>query len=87
MPALGSRRVVNPVSALSWWKIFDNLRRSLMPIAMLAALLSAWLWVPRLGTGTTLLVMTTVGAGGDRVAAVERPPQASRLGRCCRTSA
>ncbi len=33
----------NAVSALSWWKIFDNLRRSLVPVAMLTLLLGSWL--------------------------------------------
>jgi cyclic beta-1,2-glucan synthetase len=32
----------NPVSALSRWKIFDNLRRSLIPVALTALLLLAW---------------------------------------------
>ncbi len=36
---LHAGRIENPISALSWWKIFDNLRRSLVPIAMLALLL------------------------------------------------
>lgn len=36
----------NPISALSWWKIFDNLRRSLVPVAMLAVLLAGWLLAP-----------------------------------------
>ncbi len=47
--AAGSQR--NPLSALSQWKIFDNLRRSLAPAALLAlmllgwtVLLPAWLW-------------------------------------------
>ena len=38
--ASGSRD--NPLSALSRWKIFDNLRRSLAPAAMTALLLLAW---------------------------------------------
>ena len=33
--ARSGQRVRNPISALSRWKIFDNLRRSLVPIAML----------------------------------------------------
>jgi len=37
----GSER--NPLSLLSRWKIFDNLRRSLVPVAMLALLLASWL--------------------------------------------
>ena len=32
----------NPISPLSCWKIFDNLRRSLTPAAMTALLLLAW---------------------------------------------
>jgi cyclic beta-1,2-glucan synthetase len=33
----------NPISALSVWKIFDNLRRSLVPLAMVLLLLYGWL--------------------------------------------
>jgi cellobiose phosphorylase len=36
------RRIRNTISALSWWKIFDNLRRSLVPPAMLALLIGSW---------------------------------------------
>ena len=32
----------NPISALSRWKIFDNMRRSLVPIALTVLLLLAW---------------------------------------------
>jgi hypothetical protein len=32
----------NPISALSRWKIFDNLRRSLVPLAMLLLLFVSW---------------------------------------------
>lgn len=39
-----SSLVRNPITALSWWKIFDNLRRSLMPIAIVALLLCTWLF-------------------------------------------
>jgi cyclic beta-1,2-glucan synthetase len=38
----GSGRVRNPISALSRWKILDNLRRSLVPASMLAVLLLSW---------------------------------------------
>lgn len=34
------------ISWLSWWKMFDNLRRSLVPPACLAALLGGWLFLP-----------------------------------------
>ncbi|MCX7061679.1 MAG: cyclic beta 1-2 glucan synthetase [Gammaproteobacteria bacterium] len=38
--------VVNPLSALSRWKIADNLRRSLVAPALLALLLLGWLRLP-----------------------------------------
>jgi cellobiose phosphorylase len=37
----GSRK--NPLSLLSWWKILDNLRRSLIPVALTLFLLSGWI--------------------------------------------
>ncbi len=39
---LDGRRQANPLSILSQWKIFDNLRRSLVPAAMTLLLLLAW---------------------------------------------
>jgi cellobiose phosphorylase len=36
----------NPISALSRWKIFDNMRRSMVPIALTVLLLVAWLALP-----------------------------------------
>ena len=62
-PRLAMGRVENPISALSWWKIFDNLRRSLVPIAMLTLLLGCWLLAgPKLGTVATIFVLATAGA-------------------------
>ncbi len=45
LPTVRSReggRIRNPVSRLSQWKIFDNLRRSLLPIAMLLLVVASW---------------------------------------------
>jgi cyclic beta-1,2-glucan synthetase len=40
-----SRKILkNPISALSRWKIFDNLRRSLVPLALLIMLLFGWMY-------------------------------------------
>ncbi|MES2933196.1 MAG: glucoamylase family protein, partial [Pseudomonadota bacterium] len=39
-------RLKNPLSALSRWKLFDNLRRSLVPTALLSLLLLGWLVLP-----------------------------------------
>jgi len=36
----------NPISALSKWKIFDNIRRSLVPPALTALLLLGWIVLP-----------------------------------------
>jgi cellobiose phosphorylase len=51
--------VRNPISALSWWKIFDNLRRSLVPLAMLSVLLLSWYIWPDLA-GNALLFLASV---------------------------
>ena len=42
VPGPGKRREKNPLSGLSVWKIFDNLRRSLVPPALLLLLLLGW---------------------------------------------
>jgi cellobiose phosphorylase len=51
VPGPGARRQKNPLSWLSQWKLFDNLRRSLVPAALTLLLLlgwtdwsSAWFW-------------------------------------------
>ena len=62
VPRFNARRVENPISQLSWWKIFDNFRRSLVPPAMLALLLCSWLLVgPPLGTTATFFVLAVLG--------------------------
>jgi cyclic beta-1,2-glucan synthetase len=62
VPRLAAGRVENPISALSWWKIFDNLRRSLVPIAMFVLLLTAWLLAgPGVGTAATVFVLAVIG--------------------------
>ncbi len=37
------KRLPNTIGAIGWWKIFDNLRRSLVPPALLLMLLGGWL--------------------------------------------
>jgi cellobiose phosphorylase len=44
VPGASRRFVKNPISALSRWKIFDNLRRSLVPVSLLLMLLFGWLY-------------------------------------------
>lgn len=51
----------NPLSVLSRWKVFDNLRRSLVPIALFVALLLGWFLAPQgawawtIAAGVTML--------------------------------
>ena len=46
VPGSGKHVIKNPISALSRWKIFDNLRRSLVPISILLLLLFGWIISP-----------------------------------------
>ena len=43
VPDNNKRLRKNPISALSKWKIFDNLRRSLIPVALFAILVITWI--------------------------------------------
>lgn len=54
------RRGVNPISAQSKWKIFDNLRRSVAPIATVLVLLAAWSVSRAVAAASMLFVMTVV---------------------------
>ena len=42
----GKHLYKNPISGLSKWKIFDNIRRSLVPLALTALLLLGWIVLP-----------------------------------------
>jgi cyclic beta-1,2-glucan synthetase len=46
VPAPGGKWQKNPISGLSRWKIVDNLRQSLVPIALTVLLLLGWLVLP-----------------------------------------
>jgi len=46
VPVPGGGRAKNPLPALERWKIFDNLRRTLVPIASVALLLCGWTVLP-----------------------------------------
>jgi cellobiose phosphorylase len=60
VPRLAPHCPENPLSALSQWKLFDNLRRSLVPGALLLLLLSSWVLLPALGGLGTLIVLAIV---------------------------
>ncbi|MCA9120425.1 MAG: cyclic beta 1-2 glucan synthetase [Planctomycetaceae bacterium] len=54
------QRVPNPISALSKWKIFDNLRRSLMPLAMVILIVASWFISSGLAAATLVFLATIV---------------------------
>ncbi|MEV4779609.1 cyclic beta 1-2 glucan synthetase [Burkholderia sp. LMU1-1-1.1] len=59
VPGPGRKREKNPLSLLSRWKLFDNLRRSLTAPALVLSLIVAWRWLPDpwLWTGAVLTVI------------------------------
>ncbi len=59
-PGAKTKRQANPLSALSRWKLFDNLRRSLAAPALLVLLAGGWLLGPGPGWLWTLLVGAVV---------------------------
>src|SRR5918996_799127 len=46
VPVRGGRIEANPLSVFNRWKIFDNLRRSLVPPATMALLVAGWFLTP-----------------------------------------
>ncbi|MDR3388785.1 MAG: glucoamylase family protein [Rudaea sp.] len=47
VPGANGQRLRNPLSLLSQWKILDNLRRSLVPAALVLLLILGWSVLPR----------------------------------------
>jgi hypothetical protein len=65
VPGRGGKREKNPLSLLSRWKLFDNLRRSLTAPALVLSLIT-WRWLPHRGCGPAR-------AGRDLPAAAGKP--------------
>jgi len=63
VPNAQNRLTRNSISALSRWKIFDNLRRSLIPIAFLFLLLAGWIITssPLFWTGVVIAIIILPG--------------------------
>ena len=78
VPSPEGRRVRNPLDRLSRWWIFDNLRRSLVPIALLALLAGGWLALPDLQPAWTFWILG-IYLGPDVLralwAAIVKPPK------------
>ncbi|MDP1635024.1 MAG: cyclic beta 1-2 glucan synthetase, partial [Gallionellaceae bacterium] len=64
VPGSDAGRIANPLSVLSQWKILDNLRRSLVPVALVFLLPGSWLLFPQLGGLGPLLVVTIIAFPG-----------------------
>jgi cyclic beta-1,2-glucan synthetase len=62
VPGGDGRGVDNPLSTLSQWKILDNLRRSLVPLALLMLLVGSWTLLPGFSGRGTLLVLAIVAS-------------------------
>jgi len=60
VPEESGRRVPNPLSVVSRWKIFDNLRRSLVEPAIFVLFLLGWLGLPGGPGGWTLATLGTL---------------------------
>ena len=59
VPGSDFKSVPNPLTPLSQWKIFDNLRRSLVPPATLILLIAVWLTFPAggvIGVGIAIII-------------------------------
>lgn len=60
VPGSDARRIANPLTVLSQWKILDNLRRSLVPFALLFLLLGNWLLLPELGGMGVIVIFVII---------------------------
>jgi cyclic beta-1,2-glucan synthetase len=65
------RKLPNPLSGLSRWKIFDNLRRSLVPVALGIWLVGIWLLRPGLALEAVGVVFALLALPGWLAALVE----------------
>jgi len=57
VPLAAGGRGPNPLALFDRWKIFDNLRRSLIPASSLVLLIASWLISPRVGLMASLVVV------------------------------
>ncbi|HYM48358.1 MAG TPA: cyclic beta 1-2 glucan synthetase, partial [Burkholderiaceae bacterium] len=91
VPSIDGRSVLNPLSWLSQWKIFDNLRRSLVPAALLLLLLMGWAALPNPALWTitvmaVLLMPAVVAALTDLVNKPTETPLEQHLGAVAHTA-
>jgi cellobiose phosphorylase len=75
VPGPGKRRVRNPLSVLSQWKLFDNLRRSLVPVVLTLLLLLGWTVLPHawLWTLTVIAILLLPSASAFLLDSLRKP--------------
>ncbi|MEP6730154.1 MAG: glucoamylase family protein [bacterium] len=73
---------LNPLTAISRWKILDNMRRSLSPIALFAWIVIGWTALPGAGAMWALLALAAMAApwGIPLLVALLRPPRGESWG-------
>jgi len=94
VPAADNGTLPNQLPLIDRWKVLDNLRRSLLPVALLAALLGGWFLLPGGAPLWSLLIFLTsaipflsqtltdvLGGGLGGLAEASRKPAWSALGR------
>jgi cyclic beta-1,2-glucan synthetase len=77
VPGADGRPHQNPLSGLSRWKIFDNLRRSVVPAALVLLFILGWMALPRSGfwTLTVLGFLAIPSIVTTLVDLVRKPPE------------
>jgi cyclic beta-1,2-glucan synthetase len=75
-PMFGGRAAKNPLSALSRWKIVDNLRRSLLEISVLLLLVAGWFATKHQARWTiAVLLLLQIPAYADMLFNIIRAPE------------
>ncbi len=85
VPGPDGQAQVNPLSALSRWKILDNLRRSLVAMALVLLLLGGWLLLPEppLWTAVALAMLLLPPLLFAAIDALRKPDEASWWPHLC----
>ncbi|CAN5166436.1 hypothetical protein BH09GEM1_BH09GEM1_23090 [soil metagenome] len=68
---------VNPLSTVSRWKILDNMRRSVSPVALFAWLVAGWMALPNAGVAWAVAALAAMAApwGIPLALGILRPPR------------
>lgn len=64
VPGPDVRRIANPLSALSQWKILDNLRRSLVPAALVLLMVTPLVMLPQIAAVGSVIVVAMITLPG-----------------------